>query len=273
MEELINFVFGATGGGAIVWLFRNWISERLKQSISFEYSEKLADHKNELSKKIIEIQHDNQINQLRTSLFFDHQREAFTEILTKIYELKEDWFEDYDPGYGLDKHISPSLYNELQSLIAKHQIFLDDEALFVIDLLLSAYAKSFSYNDGMSEEYEGDISGAYREVSFLTPNLQSLLRQKIGVSDENQSLVECSLFCSMKILNGYNFPKIGLPVEGVLNINSFNQQPVDWVRMAKDNIPELTKKLEELSEYLSQDGFFHEVNTQVRFCIGVIGEK
>jgi len=66
-----NFV----GGAAIVWLFRNWISERLKQSIGFEYAQKLEGYRTEMNAKIEGIRHENQINQLRTSLFFDHTSE------------------------------------------------------------------------------------------------------------------------------------------------------------------------------------------------------
>ncbi|WP_333003554.1 hypothetical protein [Vibrio coralliilyticus] len=271
MNEFINFLLGSAGGGAIVWLTRNWISERLKQSISYEYSEKLAEHKVSLNKKVLEIQHGNEVMQLRTSLFFDHQREAFTEILTKIYEIKEDWYEDFDPGAGLEKPVSGQLYDELKALIAKHQIFLDDESLFIVDLLLSAYSKSFPYSDGISEEYEGDVIGAYRDVSFLTPHLQSHFRSKIGVSTDQNGLIDCSYFYVIKVINDYNLPDIGLPVKGLFEINMYNSLPADWVRIARENNTALCSKLDELDKYLSQKGFYHDVSSKVKLCRRVIG--
>jgi len=72
MDAILTVLSSGATGALFVWLLRGWISERLKQSIQHQYSQKLETHKAELNKRIQGIQHENQLRQLRTSLFFDH---------------------------------------------------------------------------------------------------------------------------------------------------------------------------------------------------------
>jgi hypothetical protein len=103
METVLSIIFGSVGGLVLVWILREWISERLKQSIQNEYAQKLATHKAELKTDMQAILHERQLHQLRTSLFFDHQREAFASLLSQIAETKEKWWATVsDPEEGLD---------------------------------------------------------------------------------------------------------------------------------------------------------------------------
>ena len=102
MDIILNIISGGATGALLVWLLRGWISERLQQSIRHEYSQKLENHKAELNTRIQAIQHENQIQQLRTSLFFDHQRNAFASLLAKIAEVNQVWIEnEYTEEEGL----------------------------------------------------------------------------------------------------------------------------------------------------------------------------
>src|SRR5690606_9015205 len=101
MEQLLSLIVGGAGGAVLVWLLRNWISERLKQSIGYEYSEKLESYKTELNSKVESLRHDYQIAELRTSLFFSHQREGYASILSKISEINEAWGNLYERNVGL----------------------------------------------------------------------------------------------------------------------------------------------------------------------------
>jgi len=87
MEYLLSILSGGISGVALVWLAKGWISERLKQSVQHEYAEKLESYKTELNSKVEGIRHENQVSQLRTSLFFDHQRDAFAALITKIAQI------------------------------------------------------------------------------------------------------------------------------------------------------------------------------------------
>jgi hypothetical protein len=103
METILSIISGGLGGALLAWLFRDWISERLKQSIQHEYAQKLETHKSELNASMQAVLHERQLHQLRTSLFFDHQREAFATLLSQIAETKRRWFETaFDHEEGLD---------------------------------------------------------------------------------------------------------------------------------------------------------------------------
>ena len=70
METIISSILsGGIGGVLLTWLVRNWITERLKESIKHEYAQKLEIHKAELNSKLQSIIHDKQLYNLRTSLF------------------------------------------------------------------------------------------------------------------------------------------------------------------------------------------------------------
>ncbi|MFQ2037382.1 hypothetical protein [Aeromonas veronii] len=135
MEFLLSTLFGGVGGAALVWLAKGWISERLKQSIQHEYAEKLESYKTELNSKIEGIKHENQVSQLRTSLFFDHQRDAFAALITKIAEINREWMTHYDPNEGLYEPVPSSGYREFESLLYQHQLFLDEECLMALSLV------------------------------------------------------------------------------------------------------------------------------------------
>ncbi len=270
MEQIVSFILGSSGGGLVVWLFKNWISNRLKQSIAYEYSEKLEAYKTDLNKTILEIQHLNQINHLRTSLFFDHQREAFSEIITKMYQIKEEWHEGYDPEEGLAKPVSGELYRELKQLVANHQIFLDDEILMAIDLLLSAYSSSFPYDDGSGRLVEQDVSESERLSSYIVTRLHLIFKNKIGVTNESEALRELALLGSIRSLNNRSFSNIELSAKGGLKISKWSHSPADWVKQARDNIVELTKKLKEFEEHLETEGFSNDEHRRISKYIATL---
>ena len=79
---LVSAVAGGVCSGAIVWLFKSWISERLKNAIAFEYAEKL---------KAVEHGYDQQLEKLRAQLQSDslkakeeleHDRKIFEKLMS-----------------------------------------------------------------------------------------------------------------------------------------------------------------------------------------------
>jgi hypothetical protein len=146
MEYLLSILSGGISGGILVWLLKGWISERLKQSIRYEYAEKLESYKTELNSKIESFKHENQVSRLRTSLFFDHQREAFASIIAKIAEVNIKWMENFDPDEGLYERVPEKGYREFTDLIHKHQLFLDEECLIAVSLVENAYSSSICFD-------------------------------------------------------------------------------------------------------------------------------
>lgn len=270
MEQIANIIFGGIGGSLLAWFLRNWISENLKQSIQYEYSQKLESYKVDLNSKIQAIQNENQINQLRTSLFFDHQREAFASLLYQIHKIEKKWFENYDPDEGLIFHVPKKEHKEFEDIYKKHLLFLDDDIQIGLDLINSAYYSSLPFDDGSGHLTERNPSKSYADVEYIQQRVIAVFRQKIGIHRNSSALRELALLGSIKLLNRFRFPDINLPIQGSLNIN-ISDRPADCVVKAEKNINELIVRLKEFDSYLDKEGgFFYEAQREARQYIVIL---
>ncbi len=275
MDYLLNLVSGGVTAAVLVWwLLKGWISERLKQSIKYEYSEKLENYKTDINSKIEAIKHENQINKLHTSLFFDHQRNAFVSLITKIAQVNEKWMEKYDPEEGLYAPVPFAQYRELELLVYEHQLFLDDECLLAITLILDAYSSSFPYHDGSGDPpHQNDARSALGLVEYLQPRIASLFRNKIGVQSDFHQLRDIAILAAIKLINSYNFSEINIPPKGNLLTEDLSN-PADMVSLGEEHFSELKEKLRVFDEYLNRDsGFFHETQLKVKQCLQVLEKK
>lgn len=260
METIIGIFSGGVSGALLVWLLRGWISERLKQSIRNEYSQKLETHKAELNTRIQAIQHENQLHRLRTSLFFDHQRNAFAALLAKVAEVNQRWIDEaYVQDEGLTEGVPYEAYQDLRKTFYQHQLFLDRTCLAAMELVFECYTDSFPFDDGSgAPPRQRNPHAPYDAIEYLQPRLAELFQRKIGVSGEERAEREIVLFGAIRLLNRYNFPDVGLPPKGALAIDR-RDEPAESVAKAQQNIAELLAALKGLQNYLRRDGaVFHE---------------
>lgn len=68
-ETILVLGTSAVTAAIVAWALQAWISVRLKAGIEHEYAQKLEAHKTELNARIKKFEHENQLVQLRTSLF------------------------------------------------------------------------------------------------------------------------------------------------------------------------------------------------------------
>jgi len=264
MDAFLSILSGGTAGALLVWILRGWISERLKQSIQHEYSQKLETHKAELNARIQGLQHENELSQLRTSLFFDHQRNAFSILLATIAEVNQKWIDKgYEADVGLIRPVPRDAYQQLRKLYYEHQLFLDSSCLAALELLFDCYVDSFPFDDGSGgPPIQRDIEGARDAVEYLQPRIAELFQERIGLSGDNVAKREIALLGAMKLLNSYHFSDIQLPVRGVLEV-TYSDQPAGAVAKAEEHIDELMSRLRQLHDYLGRKhGVFHEGRTK-----------
>ena len=196
MDTILSIFSGGASGAILVYLLRGWISERLQQSIRHEYSQKLENHKAELNTRIQAIQHENQLQQLRTSLFFDHQRNAFAGFLTKIAEVNQAWIDKmYDEDEGLSGSVPFESFKDLRATFFRHQLFFDSGCLAAIELILKFYSDSFPFDDGTGRTPipKQKAKESYSAVQFLQPRLAELFQNRIGVSASRRAEHEIAL--------------------------------------------------------------------------------
>lgn len=260
MDTILSIVSGSTAGALVALLFRGWITERLKQSIQHEYSQKLETYKAELNTRIQAIQHENQLYQLRTSLFFDHQRNAFAGLLAQIAETNRKWVDkEYNGEEGFTGHVPDDAYKDLRTSYFRHQLFLDNSCLAAMELVFDCYGDSFPTVDGSGEQLQpGDADSAYEAVEYLQPRLAELFQNRIGVTTNHWAEREIALFGAIRLLNRYHFTEIELPPGGSLKL-THRDRSADAVAKAEDNYEELLSTLRRFQDHLRRDGgIFHE---------------
>lgn len=273
MPSLLTEILpGATAGAVISWLLRGWISERLKQSISHEYSAKLENLKNELNGKLEAVKHTYEVHQLRTSLFFDHQREAFAEILAKIAEVNREWWDKgFEPDIGLTIPVPSIPHQQLKDLYFKHQLFLDSDSIMAMELLFDIYQDSFPVHNG-EDVYNRDPREPYDMAEYLQPRLAALFQQKIGVAKDVRAVRQLALLGAVRILNHYHFAELSLPIKGPLELG-----PLDGAAQAvmkgEKHTQELMEKLRSFQNYLQNEtAFFHEAESSLRRYLAVLDQ-
>lgn len=215
METILSIISGGVGGAILTWLLRNWISERLKQSIQHEYAQKLETHKAELNADMQSILHERQLHQLRTSLFFDHQREAFANILNKLAETRSNWFKvAFEPEEPFLEPVPSEEYDKFKKLFYEHQLFFDSDCLLAIDLAMESMSDSFPDYDPGGPLHHKDCREPYERLEYIQERMALIFQEKIGSAHANTAKIELSLLALIRLLNRYHFSKIDLPVEG-----------------------------------------------------------
>lgn len=271
MDQFLSVLSGGVGGGILFFVLKDWISVRLKQSIQYEYSEKLESYKTDLNSKVEAIRHDYQVSKLRTSLFFDHQRNAFAALITKIAQLNEEWMKDYEPDVGLNVPVPSEGYRELKHLLYQHQLFLDDECNMAMSLVMDAYSGSFPVDRGDgTPPHQNDSLSKVNELEYLQPRIASIFRNKIGVQSDSGHLRELAILSAIKLVNGYHFLTIGIPPSGNLSSKKL-EDAADMVALGESNFDELLELLTTFDAYLSEDGsWLHDVQLKVKQCLKIL---
>jgi hypothetical protein len=275
--EAIQFIVtqvlsGAAAGAALVWLARSWISERLRQSISHEYSQRLETHKNDLEIRVQSLRHEFEVHQLRTSLFFDHQRSAFGELLAKIAEVNDEWWRTgYEDDVGLIAPVPSGPLRELRELYYRHQLFLDTESVMAMELLFETYRDSLPFDDNSGAgPYARDVREPYDNAEYLQPRIASLFQSKIGISSDRRSARQIALLGAIRIMNRYHFSDIQLPVGEPLKLKT-PERSVEAVMKAERHFDLLLFNLRQFHNYLqTESAFFHEAELSLGRYLAVL---
>ncbi|WP_018719760.1 hypothetical protein [Arhodomonas aquaeolei] len=257
MEALLSLVYGGTAGAILAGLLRGWISERLRQSIRYEYSQELETHKAELNTDIQAIKQENELRHLRTSLFFDHQRNAFAGLLTKIAAVNRQWIDQHlDNDEGLTGPVPHKAFKELEAAYYEHQLFLDAPCLAAMDLVFDCYRDSFPHYNGIGEPANcRDIEAAYNAVQYLQPKLAVLFQNRIGVTSDGRPETDIALLGAIRLLNTYHFAELDMPPKGPLALG-WRDEPLDAVIKAQNNAKDLVTRLKSFQKYLRREGGF-----------------
>lgn len=247
-------------GGAIVasvgllfWIIRRFIYE----VIQHDFAQKLEKLKADLNASMQIEMHKRGMDQLRTSLFFNHQRKAFASLLSQIAETQRKWWEDgFDREEDFIMPVPLEEYKRLEKSFYDHQLFLDRDCNMAMDLVLEAMSDSFPIIDTNDQKQYRDCRKPYDRLVFLQDLVADLFREKIGVGVSNKAKVDLALLGAIRLINHYNFPEIDLLANGALKLTRRDDASAA-ITKANDNRIELISKLKVLEDSLKKDSFFH----------------
>lgn len=254
------FGVGGSAGAAVAWLGREWISTRLKQAIEYEYSAKLEAVRNDFNLRVQELTHQNEVARLRTSLFFDHQRNAFAEILVQVEAVNHRWLnESFDAErYEWQSPVPYEGYRALRDLCVKHQLFLDVDSTMALDVLFSAWAESFADEGGDGGINEDACRDSYGRARYVQRRITGLFQQQIGIDSQQQALLEIALLGSVMRINTFSSSSIPrLPTDSPLLLIPYRSAD-DVVTSARAQIDEVRQILAAFMTVLQGRGDFQD---------------
>lgn len=166
MSDVIKIIFFSAGFSAvfscaIIWLFKNWISERLKNAIAYEYAEKL---------KAVEHGYNQQLEKLRAQL----QSESF--------KLKEEMEHDRKIFEKLTSYCDETIFRDSCITIGDYQFYDYENFKRVRDL---EHYGIQDENQFVNQNLRGAFQTFHQSLSEFTTIVS---RNFFGVSDDRYML-------------------------------------------------------------------------------------
>lgn len=274
MKAIITGIFsGGIAGVALIWISRSWITERLQQSIRHEYSQKLETHRSELNAKLQSIIHDKELYNLRTSLFFDHQRKAFAEISSQLAQTKDKWFSvAFDPEESFIEPVPSEQYDEFKKLFYEHQLFFDTECSLAIKLALQAMQDSFPFKETLhGPEEKRECYEAYQRLENIHERMVQIFQEKIGLSPAISSKKDLAYLTLIILLNQHRHDISELMIEGKVPLSSLEIYS-DAIEIVKQYKEDILEKSEELKKHLANQLRFEPDLQKADTAINILKE-
>lgn len=242
--------------GMFTYIFREWISTRLKASIGHEFNEKLQEHKHkmdaalqrqmsefEINLQKIRLEHEATLT--KSTMFFDHQRTAFMDIATATSRLLNVWGSTYNGNSHTMEPVPETNRAAVETLIQHHQLFLDPEIIVSLKIMNEIYDDSVPFIDDNSGQPEyPDAIRPCNNATYLFPRIVALLQKKIGVHYDSFLVEELALFGAITLFRRYpRHRQDSLLIDYLTNKNS---TPDDLVIAAKNQKKEVLKYIEEI---------------------------
>jgi hypothetical protein len=243
-DAIIPALVSVAASGTFTYIFREWISTRLKAAIGHEYNEKLIVHQHDMDAALqrqkaefeinlqkIRLEHEATLT--KSTMFFDHQRTAFMDIATATSRLLTAWDSTYNGNSHTMEPVPGTNREAVEALIQRHQLFLDPEIIVSLRIMNEIYDDSLPFIDEQSGQPEyPDAIQPCNNATYLFPRIVALLQKKIGVHYDSFLVEDLALFGAITLLRRYpRHRQDSLLIDYLTNKNS---TPDDLVIAAKN---------------------------------------
>lgn len=255
-QEVRTVIVSALTSSTVLWLGKEWLSTRLKASISHEYSEKLQEHKKEmdgelkqqqsiLDARLQEVRLRHEVSQTRTTLFFDHQVAAFGKLLEQLSWNIDTWHGSRQQESGYLPPAPPEARAKVNALMREHQLFLDPDCQAALEIVTDSYRRSLNFNDGSGgPSHPQDTEGRLEDVEYLQSRIAALFQKKIGVDYDRHALRQIGLIGSIRLSATRRANTEQWPIMRHI----LSADPEEAVGLAEQNISQVKNYLENFEE-------------------------
>jgi hypothetical protein len=269
MEMILSVLAQSAFAGIMVWYFtyiKKRVDKRFKdreavqkqqfheeiEGIRQRYREATEQLRHQFELETEQLKHKLQLEQLQRSLLFDHLRTAFEEILAGIATLIRKFEEEYEPGPELFCPIPYSAFEDLKSIVRKHNLLLDNDCETALEILTVAVLRGCSpWDPEGNQPDDEDCSQAYGELNYLASRVADLFRAKLGYSQVRQPMLDFAIFGGVQLINRYHFGT-AFPTKGKFARANFSSVE-SIVETGKREAAELARELELFLATLAED--------------------
>ncbi|MCG2772954.1 MAG: hypothetical protein L6277_12805 [Desulfobacterales bacterium] len=250
------------GAGAIILCLSSWLGKvwanRILESDKAKYIRELDE---------IRQQYNIELNKL--SIIHEHQKISFQKIIKAMFNASRALEQPYDDGWS---PINGVHYDKLEQIIIEESLFLDRNVEKALNVFLKFYAKATFFPEG-PDQSDKMLRNIFEFINYISEHIREYFRNRIGLSEEPNPLLEINLLAAILLINDYNFPEANLPTKTVLKFE-YDISPDALVDKIKNNMGILIAELNKLVHYLEYDSsvktFFFETLTEARSFIKLL---
>ena len=266
---MTNYLFwgplAAIISGLLYLLLKLTLEKTITTRIDYIKEKEIENLKASFTKELESARHQYQLQQVRTPLFFDHQRQAFSEILSALVDITDAFAKSYDPSTDEHNPISGNAHENLRQAYHRNLLFLDEDCCIGVDLCLRSLLNTHPLADGDGVHYPPPESfqQAFEEISYFRKKLTKLFQSKLGLADGKELMKDIVIAGSVLLLNRYHFAELGLPIKGKFARNNFASMEA-CVATGAECQSELIDHLHRLIRYLAEDRTTGDVFAHVK---------
>jgi len=264
--EIGFVILSSVGGGALIigglssWLGKVW-ANRILESEKAKYTRELDT-----------IRHQFQVELNRVSIIHENQKVSFRNVIMALSKAIKALEQEYDERWH---PISDRKYDELRNVVIEESLFLGKDGENALGVFLRFFGKTtfFPEIDIQSDQMLRNI---YEHLNYIDTRIREYFRKRIGLSDENNPLLEVHLLDIALILNDYH-PRGGRFTLADHLCFRFDVTPLVLIEKYKSNLSDLEVWMHKFIESVESDDddkrLYFEDLSKIRLYLALLDAK
>ena len=230
------------------YALKTWLTRKIESNIELSKD-----------KAILELKQRFDLTVFNKGLYYEQQKEAYTEILTELSQVSKAIADNLDSENNVFQAIDHDIANDFWMAVERNLLFFDDDVYQTLNICSEVANKTCTpIIPGIPDPSSLEIRDSLRDLSFLQIMLGKLLRHKIGLSENPKIESKIAIIGISNLISDYTLKD--LPIT---NISEFERNKFatveEMIEIIESRREELLDILTEIIEYISDEGnvYFH----------------